>query len=159
MATDTWESYQRHWSPRKCWLKPQWGTTSDLPGWSASKWRKITSVGENLEKSELSHTTDGNEAREATAGNSMWAAEGIKRRATTLSQQSHIRACIERRRNQCFKTCLHSSVLTAVLFTIAKTWKVSISGWAGREKSTYYYSAIKEGNPATYDNMDEPGGH
>ena len=148
MATDMWESYWRHSSSRKCRLKPQWGTTSDLSGRSASKWQKITSVGENLEKSELSHTTDGNEVREATVGNGMRAAEEIENRTTVLTQILHLGMLSKGKGTNVSKTCLHSSMFTARPFTIAKTWKVSISGWMDRENSTYYYSAVKEGNPA-----------
>ena len=43
------------------------------------------------------------------------------------------------------------------------TWK-SIDTWIDKENMVYTYNRIlfslkKEGNPAIYDNMDEPGGH
>ena len=58
-------------------------------------------------------------------------------------------------------------MFTAALFMVAKTWMQpkcsSADEWIKKichAHTVEYYSAlIKEGNLATFDNLDEPGGH
>lgn len=62
-----------------------------------------------------------------------------------------------------WKRCMHP-MLTAALFTRAKTWKLpkcpSTGEWIKTMWHTYtmeyYWTLKKEGNPAIWDNVDEP---
>ena len=54
------KNVQYHQSLGKCKLKPWWGTTTHLLEWPKLKWLSIPSVGEEMEKLELSKSAGEN---------------------------------------------------------------------------------------------------
>ena len=128
--------------------------------------QKITSVGEDVEKSELLCTVSGDIKWYSCSGNSMAGTQKLKHRIIIWSRNptSGYIYCKELKAESQRDICTPTFI--AALFTIAKRGKqlMSIDRWVDKQNVVHAYSGVlfslkKEIHSDTCYNMDEPWRH
>ena len=111
MKTGTWKDVQRHRSSGKKQMKTTWYIASHLSEWLLSKKKQqITSIGEDVEKRELSYTVSGDVNWCSNSGKEYRRLSKNENRTTIWPSNSTPGDISERNKNSNLKRYMHSNV-------------------------------------------------